>query len=71
VDPDDVASTGGIDLYQTMQKLDAISGEDSAPAAALPGLDEPGGQALEHHEQPQGQGQSLDDLLPVEYRDRY
>lgn len=48
-----------IDFYQTMQKLDAISGE-SAPARGR------GPQAPFP-----SQGQALDALLPEEYRDRY
>lgn len=50
----------GIDFYETMQKLDAISGEIAQPG---------------HHPQApfpsQGHGESLDALLPEEYRDRY
>jgi hypothetical protein len=54
---------GGIDFYETMQKLDAIAGPD-------------GSLAQEHQPQApfpsQGQpDQSLDALLPEEYRDRY
>lgn len=51
-----------IDFYQTMQKLDAIAGESAPPARGR---------------QPQapfpssGHGQSLDALLPEEYRNRY
>lgn len=50
----------GIDFYQTMQKLDAISGEFTQPGhqpqAPFPS---------------QGHGDPLDALLPEEYRDRY
>jgi len=59
------AAEGGIDFYETMQKLDAIAGESAPPdtrgrqpQAPLPS-------------QGQGQGQALDALLPEEYRDRY
>lgn len=47
---------GGIDFYETMQKLDAISGDalQEEPDAPLP-----------------NQGDALDALLPEEYRDRY
>lgn len=61
------AQPGGIDFYETMQKLDAIAGaSDSAadpqsargrqPQAPLPR---------------QGHDESLDVMLPEEYRDRY
>ena len=61
-----------IDFYQTMQKLDAISGaEEESPARPRPG----------HARTPQApfpspgqgpiQGEDLDALLPEEYRDRY
>jgi hypothetical protein len=52
---------GGIDFYETMQKLDAIAGDGHHGAGR-------GG----HPQAPfPSQGQSLDTLLPEEYRDRY
>lgn len=53
----------GIDFYQTMQKLDAIAGEAS-PAPAR-------GRQPQAPFPSSGQGQSLDALLPEEYRNRY
>lgn len=60
------APEGGIDFFETMQKLDAISGEPMGNA--------PQGHRGHHPQAPfpsQGQGESLDALLPEEYRDRY
>lgn len=61
------ANQSGIDFYETMQKLDAIAGSTEKhpdpqaprgrqPQAPLPSI---------------GHGESLDSLLPEEYRDRY
>jgi hypothetical protein len=61
------SNQSGIDFYETMQKLDAIAGGAEAhvdpqasrgrqPQAPLPS---------------QGHGETLDSLLPEEYRDRY
>jgi len=52
---------GAIDFYQTMQKLDAIAGESPAPRGRQPQAPFPSS----------AQGQSLDALLPEEYRNRY
>ena len=57
------AAEGGIDFYETMQKLDAIAGESSPPP-------QPRGRQPQAPFPSQGQGQ-LDALLPEEYRDRY
>lgn len=60
------SAPGGIDFYETMQKLDAIAGGEesqrvphsfgSQPQAPFPS---------------QSHGEALDELLPEEYRDRY
>jgi hypothetical protein len=58
---------GGLAFLETMQKLDAISGESEAGATL-------GDDSLQmpHPEAPfASQGQDLDLLLPEEYRDRY
>ncbi|NOT32253.1 MAG: hypothetical protein HOP15_17545 [Planctomycetes bacterium] len=55
---------GGIDFYETMQKLEAIAGD---PAGH--GL--PGGRQPQAPFPSQGHGEALDALLPEEYRDRY
>jgi hypothetical protein len=57
------APSSGIDFYQTMQKLDAISGESTPP----PGR----GRQPQAPFPSQGSNPSLDALLPEEYRDRY
>ena len=53
----------GIDFYQTMQKLDAISGESSPPPSR--------GRPPQAPFPSQGSNPALDALLPEEYRDRY
>lgn len=58
------APVGGIDFFETMQKLDAIAGGDTGE----------GLQAPRHPNAPfpsQGRDESLDALMPEEYRDRY
>lgn len=57
------APSAGIDFYQTMQKLDAISGESSPP----PGR----GRQPQAPFPSQSSNPALDALLPEEYRDRY
>lgn len=58
---------GTIDFYQTMQKLDAIAGaSEPQPAAGAP---RPRSQPQAPF--PSAGGESLDALLPEEYRDRY
>lgn len=54
------APEGGIDFFETMQKLDAIAGDRG----------EPSGQPQAPFPS-QGHGQAFDTLLPEEYRDRY
>jgi len=61
--PASPAPGAGIDFYQTMQKLDAISGESQPPAGR--------GRQPQAPFPSQGSGQSLDALLPEEYRNRY
>jgi hypothetical protein len=58
------ASEGGIDFYETMQKLDAIAGTEPAH----PGVHASEPQPPFPHQAP---GANLDVLLPEEYRDRY
>jgi hypothetical protein len=61
------AQPGGIDFYETMQKLDAIAGAADPQASPSP--------SRGRHPQPplpsQSTEQQLDALLPEEYRDRY
>lgn len=57
------APSAGIDFYQTMQKLDAISGESTPPAGR--------GRQPQPPFPSQGANPALDALLPEEYRDRY
>lgn len=68
------APEGGIDFFETMQKLDAIAGGDPGyPASAAPRGRQPQAPfpSQGQGQGGQGQGQNLDALLPEEYRDRY
>lgn len=58
------APEGGIDFYETMQKLEAIAGDPSGHAS-------PAGRQPQAPFPSQGHGEALDALLPEEYRDRY
>jgi hypothetical protein len=57
----------GIDFYETMQKLDAIAGAAEPAAEPPPSRGRQPQAPLPSH----GHDQSLDALLPEEYRDRY
>jgi hypothetical protein len=57
----------GIDFYETMQKLDAIAGAAESPAEPQASRGRQPQAPLPSH----GHDQSLDALLPEEYRDRY
>jgi hypothetical protein len=62
----------GIDFFETMQKLDAIAGGDVGQPAQPSGRGGRQPQApFPSPNQGQGLGESLDALLPEEYRDRY
>ena len=58
---------GGIDFYETMQKLDAIAGAADPQASPSPSR----GRQPQPPLPSQGTEPSLDVLLPEEYRDRY
>lgn len=61
------ANQSGIDFYETMQKLDAIAG--GAETHADPQASR--GRQPQAPFPSQGHGETLDSLLPEEYRDRY
>lgn len=61
------AHQSGIDFYETMQKLDAIAG--GAETSVDPQASR--GRQPQAPFPSQGHGESLDSLLPEEYRDRY
>jgi len=67
------ANQSGIDFYETMQKLDAIAG--SAEAHVDPQASRADAPSRGRHPQAplpsHGHGETLDSLLPEEYRDRY